>query len=171
MPKLTEKQKKFCEEYLIDLNATKAAVRAGYSKKTANTIAAQNLAKLSVQKYISELQREQSERTRITADQVLEELAAIAFSDRTELARVVSRQGETAVELTETKDLPDTVKKAVSGVKQGRNGVEVSSYDKLRALELLGKHLGMFIDRPAAPASEDELPALYNALESEDTRE
>ena len=161
MPKLTEKQKKFCEEYLIDLNATKAAVRAGYSKKTANTIAAQNLAKLSVQKYISELQREQSERTRITADQVLEELAAIAFSDRTELARVVSRQGETAV----------TVKKAVSGVKQGRNGVEVSSYDKLRALELLGKHLGMFIDRPAAPASEDELPALYNALESEDTRE
>jgi len=167
MPKLTEKQKKFCEEYLIDLNATKAAVRAGYSKKTANTIAAQNLAKLSVQKYISELQREQSERTRITADQVLEELAAIAFSDRTELARVVSRQGETA----ETKDLPDTVKKAVSGVKQGRNGVEVSSYDKLRALELLGKHLGMFIDRPAAPASEDELPALYNALESEDTRE
>ena len=63
------------------------------------------------------------------------------------------------------------MKKAVSGVKQGRNGVEVSSYDKLRALELLGKHLGMFIDRPAAPASEDELPALYNALESEDTRE
>ncbi|WP_243113068.1 terminase small subunit [Ruminococcus sp. Marseille-P6503] len=168
MPKLTEKQKKFCEEYLIDLNATKAAVRAGYSKKTANTIAAQNLAKLNVQKYISELQKEQSERTRITADQVLEELAAIAFSDRTELARVVSRQGETAVELTETKDLPDTVKKVVSGVKQGRNGVEISSYDKLRALELLGKHLGMFIDRPAAPASEDELSALYKTLEREE---
>ena len=106
MPKLTEKQKRFCEEYLIDLNATQAAIRAGYSAKTANRIAAENLSKLDIQKYISQLQNSQSERTQITADTVLKELEKIALAD-----------------------------------------TEITGKEKIKALELLGKHLGMFSDK------------------------
>lgn len=71
MANLTPKQKVFCEEYLIDLNATQAAIRAGYSEKTAKQIATENLSKPVLQEYISELQEERSERTEITADYVL----------------------------------------------------------------------------------------------------
>ena len=81
MPKLTEKQKRFCEEYLIDHNATQAAIRAGYSAKTANRIASQNLSKLDIQNYLELLMQERSKRTEITADSVVNEIAKIAFSD------------------------------------------------------------------------------------------
>lgn len=106
MSKLTEKQKRFCEEYLIDLNATQAAIRAGYSVKTAYSIGEENLKKPEIQKMISELQNKQSERTQITADTVLKELEKIAFAD-----------------------------------------TEITGKEKIKALELLGKHLGMFNDK------------------------
>ena len=161
--KLTEKQKRFCEEYLIDLNATQAAIRAGYSERTADRIANQNLRKLEIQKYLSELQKGQSERTQITADKVLAELAAIAFSDRTELASVAENG---IVHITPTSELAENARKAIAGIKEGRNGVEVTSYDKLKALELIGKHLGMFVDKQQnlPPAAEQEVPGLYAAL-------
>jgi len=69
--KLTAKQKQFCKEYLIDLNATQAAIRAGYSKKTARTIAAQNLAKLNIAEYVQELMNKRSEKVEISSDWVL----------------------------------------------------------------------------------------------------
>lgn len=103
MPKLTNKQKRFCEEYLIDLNATQAAVRAGYSEKTADRIANQNLKKLEVQQYLQKLMQERSERTKISADDVVRELERIAMTD-----------------------------------------TEITGKEKMKALELLGKHLGMF---------------------------
>jgi len=78
---LTPKQQRFVEEYLIDLNATQAAIRAGYSKKTAGRIASQNLSKLDIQMAISEAIQKRSERTQITADRVLQEYALIAFSN------------------------------------------------------------------------------------------
>lgn len=69
--KLTPKQKAFCEEYLIDLNATQAAIRAGYSEKTAKEQGCQHLTKLNIQTRIIELQSARSERTEITSDYVL----------------------------------------------------------------------------------------------------
>ena len=72
---------------------------------------------------------------------MISELAAIAFADRTELAKVDKNGG---VKFTPTDSLPDDVKKVISGIKEGKFGIEVSSYDKVRALELLGKHLGIF---------------------------
>lgn len=103
MPKLTDKQKRFCEEYLIDLNATQAAIRAGYSEKTADRIANQNLRKIEVQQYVQKLMTERSEQTGVTAEKVIKELEKIAFSD-----------------------------------------AEITGKEKMKALELLGKHLGMF---------------------------
>ena len=141
--KLTPKQERFCEEYLVDLNATQAAIRAGYSEKTANRIAAENLSKLDIQQKIEELRNAQSERTEITADRVLQELAAIAFADRTKIA-AIQESGEVA--FTPTDKLSDDVKKTISGIEHGKYGIKVSTCDKIKALELLGKHIGLFTD-------------------------
>ncbi len=141
MPKLTEKQKRFCEEYLIDLNATQAAERAGYKN---GEIGRQLITKNNVLEHLNKLREHQSKRTEITADMVLKELAAIAFSDRTELAKIAE---DGNVVFTPTDMLTPETKKIVSGIKEGKFGTEVSSYDKVRALELLGKHLGIFDKR------------------------
>jgi len=69
--KLTDKQKKFCNEYLIDLNATQAAIRAGYSKKTADIIGHENLRKPNIEKYIKERQDKAQERNEITLDNIV----------------------------------------------------------------------------------------------------
>ena len=146
MPKLTEKQKRFCEEYLIDLNATQAAIRAGY--KNAD-IGRRLVTKSHVMEYIEQLRRKQSKRTDITADRVLQELAAIAFSDRTELAKVSSMG---TVEFTPTDSLPDNAKKVIAGIEEGKYGTKITSYDKVKALELLGKHIGIFDGKAYAEA-------------------
>lgn len=81
MAKLTEKQKRFADEYLIDLNATQAAIRAGYSEKTANRIASENLSKLDIRNYIQECMKERQERTEITQDMIIDELRKLGFAD------------------------------------------------------------------------------------------
>lgn len=80
--KLNPKQKRFCEEYIIDLNGAQAAIRAGYSKKTAKTIANQLLTKLDLQSYVAELMAKRSKKTEITAENVLQGIAGIAFSEK-----------------------------------------------------------------------------------------
>lgn len=111
------------------------------------------------------LRSEQSKRTEITADKVIAELAAIAFADRTELAKV-DKNG--SVKFTPTDNLPDDVKKIVSGIKEGKFGTEVSSYDKVKALELLGKHLGLWEKSASESNTVTEVPTLYKALEDDD---
>lgn len=152
---MTEKQKRFCDEYLIDLNATQAAIRAGYNEKTAYSMGQRLLKKVEIQNEIQHLKDERSERTEITQDMVVNELAAIAFADATDFVQVVKKPftndaGEEVmlpdVEITETNRLTPLQKKAIAGIKQGRNGIELKLNDKTRALELLGKHLGMFTD-------------------------
>lgn len=164
--KLTPKQERFCEEYLVDLNATQAAIRAGYSKKTAYRIGAELLQKTSVSNHISELRSEQSKRTEITADRVLAELAVIAFADRTEIAKITEAG---FVKFTPTDKLPAELKKIIVGIKEGKFGIEVATADKVRALELLGKHLGVF-DKPEDGHAQNssELPGLYKALTEAD---
>ena len=78
MSNLTDKQKRFCKEYLIDLNATQAAIRAGYSEKTANSIASENLAKPDIQNFIKELQNNKSSDLNITFEDVVSQMYDIA---------------------------------------------------------------------------------------------
>ncbi len=78
---MTDRQKKFCEEYLIDLNATQAAIRAGYSEKTANRIASENLTKPDIQEYIQKRQKEGQERAEITRADIVDQLKTIGFAD------------------------------------------------------------------------------------------
>lgn len=130
------------QEYLVDLNATASAVRAGYSKKTAEVIGYENLRKPQIKAAIQEAMQDREQRTEITQDRVVRELAKVAFANGTTYARVVGRGSR--VELTDTDRLTEDQRAAISCVKEGKYGIEVGTYDKVRALELLGKHLGLF---------------------------
>lgn len=101
--KLTPKQKRFCEEFLVDLNATQAAKRAGYSKKTAYSIGEENLKKPKIRNYMRELLTLRCIRTQVTSDKVIEELRKVAFAKK-----------------------------------------DVKTRDKLKALDILAKHVGLF---------------------------
>ena len=167
MAKLTAKQQRFCDEYLIDLNATQAAIRAGYSEKTAEEQGCRLLRNVKVQKYIQNRKQDRIERTEITQDMVLRELANIAFSNAADYASVIEKQAMVefegnmipvldengdpvmyrTVEPTLTESLTDEQKRALAVIKKGRDGFEVKPYDKVRALELLGKHLGMWTEK------------------------
>lgn len=143
--KLTEKQKKFCEEYVIDFNGTQAAIRAGYSKKTSNVTSSENLAKPNIQSYIQKLIKDREKRTEINADMVVKELAKIAFFD---IRKIFHQDGG----LVNPCDLDDDTSCVISGIKARdvKSGedietiVEYKLNDKIKSLELLGKHLGMF---------------------------
>lgn len=144
MARLTDKQKRFVEEYLVDLNATKAAKRAGYSEKTADRIGPELLGKTCVSEAIQEAMDERSSRTEITQDAVLRELAAIGFSKATDFVKI-RQNGRVA--LTPTDELSAEQQKVIASIKDGKYGVEIKLHDKLGALHLLGQHLGMFDSR------------------------
>lgn len=139
-PALTAKQQAFVLEYLVDLNATQAAIRAGYKEKNAYQTGAENLRKPQIQKAIQEAREAQAVRTQITADRVLQELAAIAFADASEYQTV---EGDELV-LLDSVRIPADKRRAIQGYKRGKFGPEVVLADKMKALELIGKHLGMF---------------------------
>ena len=161
---LTEKQRRFVDEYLIDLNATQAAIRAGYSVKTAREQASQNLTKLNIQQAISEKMAERSKRTGVNQDRIVLELAKIAFVN----AADVIDSDDATIKAGATSDdtaAIQSVKVKVIPTKEGE-GVEreIRLNDKLKALELLGKHLGMWNDKldvnvniPVVISGEDDL--------------
>lgn len=145
--KLTKKQQLFVDEYLIDLNATQAAIRAGYSVNTANEQGAQNLAKLSIQEAIAKAMAERSKRTGINQDRVVLELAKIAFVKMTDV--VDPDTGEILPNASDD-DLAciESVKFKQSDNQYGGSiEREVKLSPKMKALELLGKHLGMWNDK------------------------
>ena len=141
MAKLTAKQQRFVNEYLIDLNATQAAIRAGYSEKTAFSIGTENLRKPLIQKAIQQRKQAREQRTEITQDRVIQELAAIGFARATDYAKIAPGGG---VDFVSTEELTESQKAAVVSIKETQNGTEIRLADKLKALELIGKHLGMF---------------------------
>ena len=164
MAKLTEKQRRFVDEYLIDLNATQAAIRAGYSVKTADKQGYQLLEKPRVAEAISEKMAERSRRTGVNQDRVVMELAKIAFvnaADVIDSDDATIKAGATADDTAAIQ----SVKVKVIPTKEGE-GVEreIRLNDKLKALELLGKHLGMWNDKmdvnlniPVVISGEDDL--------------
>lgn len=145
--KLTEKQQRFVEEYLIDLNATQAAIRAGYSAKTADQQGSRLLANVKVQQAISVAMAERSKRTGINQDRVVLELARIAFvniedvvdTDTGEILSNASRDDLACIESIKFKQSDNQYGGSIER--------EVKISPKLKALELLGKHLGMWNDK------------------------
>ena len=149
---LTNKQKAFVKEYLVDLNATQAAIRAKYSKKTAGAIGEENLKKPDIAKAIQAEMDKRSKRTEITADKVLQELAKLGFAD---IRNVFNEHGQ----LLPIHMLPAEVAASISSIEvvttriPGSDPVEVEHtskikfWDKRGSLELLGKHLKLFTDK------------------------
>lgn len=163
MAKLSEKQQRFVDEYLIDLNATQAAIRAGYSVKTANEQGSQNLAKLSIQQAISLKMAERSKRVGINQDRVVIELARLAL---VQMTNIVDSHGKIKDDATDD-DLAciESMKYKASESDTGSSVErEVKIASKVKALELLGKHLGMWNDKldvnvtlPVVISGEDSL--------------
>jgi len=136
----------FAKEYLIDLNATQAAIRAGYSKRTAKSQGQRLLTYVDVAAEIQKAKAERTERTEITADMVVRRLAEIGFGD---LRRCFDSDGH----LVRPQDMPDDVAALLAGIEVvtvhlGQGEVEhvakIKTRDTVRALELLGKHTGAF---------------------------
>ncbi len=144
--KLTDKQKKFVEEYLIDLNATQSAIRAGYSPKTANEQGARLLANVSIQEAISKAMAERSRRTGINQDRIVQELARIAFVKITDVVdpdgEINTNASDDDLACIESYKVEDS--DSVNGSSSKR---EVKLASKIKALELLGKHVGMWNDK------------------------
>ncbi|WP_395598594.1 terminase small subunit [Pseudomonas sp. A1437] len=177
---LTAKQQRFVDEYLIDLNATQAAIRAGYSARTARSISNENLTKPDIQLAIEKGMKARSSRVEITQDMVLKELAKIGFSD----IRKVVRWGETQVRMVEDEEgnaedmvpyhglalidsteVDDSTAAAIAEVSQSRDGLKVKLHDKKGALVDIGRHLGMF-----SPPGHADLETELKRIEVENKR-
>ena len=162
--KLTDKQQRFVDEYLIDLNATQACIRAGYSVKTANEQGAQNLAKLSIQEAIAKEMAERSKRTGINQDRVVMELARIAFINPQNLINPEDASVRPDATDDDLACIQSVKVKTMDGAKGSSVEREIKLNDKMKALELLGKHLGMWNDKidvnvavPVVICGEDDL--------------
>lgn len=164
MAKMTERQKRFIAEYLIDLNATQAAIRAGYSVSTARQIGEENLTKLDINSAIAKAMAERSKRTGVNQDRVVLELAKIAFVNASDVIDADTATVKDDATADDTAAI-QSIKVKVFPTKDGE-GVEreIKLGDKLKALELLGKHLGMWNDKfdlnvnlPIIISGEDQL--------------
>jgi phage terminase small subunit len=161
--KLTPKQIRFVDEYMVDFNATQAAIRAGYKAKTAHVIGAENLRKPKIAEEIARRQKDLQRRTEISQDRVIKELARIAFADASDYACIETYMYEnkdgtlSPLQVVSPKDtgaLSDDQRAAIAGIKQGANGIEIKLHDKIKALELLGRHIGMFNDKLSLSGSD-----------------
>ncbi len=146
MAGLTARQKRFIEEYLIDLNATQAAVRAGYSPKTAGEQGSRLLATKSISDKIAEAMAELSRRTGVSQERVIEELAKVAFVNAADVIDFGTGGIPSSMSENDTAAISSMKVKKVP-TKDGENVErEIKFIDKLKALELLGRHFGMFTE-------------------------
>lgn len=160
-PPLNEKQLTFCQEYIIDFNLTQAAIRAGYSERSATVTASRLYAKANIQKEISRLTKERASRTQTTADEVLLQLKKIAFMDIKDVVDwgiekrpLRGRDGKPMLDDDGTEKVneiyyvrPVDIDKVdgtlIQSVKLGKHGFEIHIPDRMRAFEMLGRHLGL----------------------------
>lgn len=153
-PKLTPRQARFVDEYLLDLNATQAAIRAGYSAKNAESIGYQLLQKTPVGNSVARAKAARSAKIGLTADRVLEELAALGFAKLADFAE----WGPERFELRESSDLIDSravlevkVKETVLTTETGdiitKREQGIKLHDKVGTLKLLGQHIGLYPEK------------------------
>ncbi len=169
MPELTPKQARFVDEYLIDLNATQAAIRAGYSKKTAHVIGPENLEKPEIKEAVAKRNQKRIAATEITAERVLREIAAMAYYDPAELVAIMRPleagedplEGEGVFEVDGKRyglsginsaidilKLPETIRRAIVGWGYDRNqNFTLKLADKSKALDQLARHLSLYNDK------------------------
>lgn len=185
MTSLSNNQKLFCQEYLkLGMNGTQAYLKAYKTCKkeeTARTNASRLLTNANIQEYISELQKKVEEKAVVSIEMIVDELTAIAFTDRTQISanvrnRILLQEEdgtkkeyfENNVIFRETSELDERTRKVIAGYKKTQSGFAVETYDKMKALELLGKYLGMFKDD--APTINNNIVNPYANLSEEELR-
>lgn len=162
---LNPKQARFVDEYLIDLNATQAAIRAGYSVSTAEQQGPRLLGHVGVAAAIEAGKAKRAKRVEISAERVLTELAKIAFAD----VRKVAAWDGGLVLLRPSEEIDDDAAAAIESVGRTDTGVKVTMHSKTRALELLGKHLGLYVDRVKLENPEEVARAIAAAQSAIDS--
>lgn len=158
MKSLTNQQKLFCQKYIeLGMNGTQAYLTVYKSVKkeaTARTNASRLLTNANIQEYIRDLQEKVEKKAIVSIEDIVKELTDIAFADRTKISKIVTKEKQIeettlvykAVDFSDTDTLDDKTKKVIAGYKQTQSGLAVETYDKMKALELLGKYLGMWND-------------------------
>lgn len=174
---LTEKQKRFVQEYLVDLNGTQAAIRAGYSAKTANEIAAENLTKPNIQAALEPLIADRAAKVGIKAENVVIGLAQLATANMQDFETVLydgdlkslTREQAAAIQEMTVETYTEGKGDEAREVKR----VRLKLAPKIPALESLGKHLGMYIERKAiaighfGDATDEQLDSVISELAAE----
>ncbi len=138
MSRLTPKQKAFCQQFLLDLNGKQAAIRAGYSARTAEFQASRLLSLVKVQQFLQQLQTEARKRTDITKDEILAELASILRAKITDYLNFDGKK----IQFKDFADLPESQIKAVEGIRQTRHGIELKLHGKAWTTERICRILG-----------------------------
>ena len=139
---LTDKQERFCKEYVVDLNATRAAIAAGYSEKTARATGSENLTKHDIQLKIQKLQKALSDKLEVDAEWVLKRLVIQVESNV--LDAFSAANGLEGLTLENLKALPNELQMCIKKIKQTRDGIEIQFEDRQKALEMIGRHIGFF---------------------------
>lgn len=162
---LNDKQEMFCREYLVDLNATQAAIRAGYSDKTARSQANRMLTNVDIEKRIQELKSERGERLAIDADYVLQRLVEI---DQMDVADILLSNGE----IKPIKDWPKVWRITLSGIDVTEMAGDAAGLlkkikwpDKVKNLELLGKHISVQAFREQVKSEHDVVGTLSDLMD------
>lgn len=138
---LTPKQAAFVREYLVDLNATQAAIRVGYSPKTAKVQGSRLLTNAAIRAAVEAGKADQTQDAIATKEQILQELARIGFSDA---GQILDERGV----CRSLNEMPEDIRRCISSVKfSGDGGTEVKFWPKNQALELLGKYRSMWVER------------------------
>lgn len=162
---MTKKQKMFIEEYLIDLNATQAAIRAGYSPESAGSIGSENLKKPEIRACIEKRLANRSKRTGINADRVLEELAKTAFANAADIIDFDSATVRPDATREDTAAIQSIKVKKIETGDGTTTEREVRMADRTKALELLGRHLGLFKDKVFVSGLDTEKKKLDDILQ------
>lgn len=150
--RMTDKQAKFCEEYILDFNGQAAAERAGYAKSSARAAASRMLTKDNIQARIKELTEKATEANEIKLASILQELKCIAFSDIRNYAEIERRpiivNGKKVevpkLKISNPKDLPAEYTAAIQQITDGKHGLSIKLYDKLDAIEKLMRYVGAY---------------------------
>lgn len=171
MKNLTYRQKMFCLEYIKDLNAAQASVRAGFSPKHPNDGGAKLMAKPHVRAEVKRLMADREKRLEIAADEIINELIVIAKANAADFVQVTVREGTDSegnpvevcrVQIKPTDEIDKEKIAALAGIRQRVCGVEVKLFDKLKAIELLMRHMGLLRNK-----TEDREKALRIELADE----
>ena len=148
MKRLNERMKRFCREYIIDNCAQQAAIRAGYAEGSAHVVSSRLLRQPLIQQEINQLLEKQIKRTEVNADRIINELAGIAFGNLKDIEKAILENNLDKLLANLTREQSTFISTITQrDLTSGKKLTTIKFHDKIKALELLGKHLSLFTEK------------------------